>query len=119
MDAPVVWVISSDPDTRRLIGLNLSRRGFRILEASRQDELPASVVPPQLIILDVDLSDEPDWEAAGALRQNPWARGIPLILLLAAVPRVRQLAPFQPVRWVQKPLAMDVLLALVRQSLGR
>lgn len=42
-----------------------------------------------------------------------------MILLLSAAPTARRLTPLQPVRWLEKPLAMDVLLALVRQSLGQ
>lgn len=118
MDVPMAWIISSDPDTRRLIGLNLSRRGFRTLDASPQDELAASGAKPHLIILDVNPPDESGWEAVGALRRSPWAQGVPLILLLASAPRASQITPFQPVRWVEKPLDMDTLLALVRESLG-
>ncbi len=119
MDVPMVWVISPDPDTRRLIGLNLSKRGLRILEASPQGELALSGAKPHLIILDVDAPDESGWEAASALRQSPWLQGVPLILLLAAAPTASRLVPLQPVRWLEKPLAMDALLALVRESVAR
>jgi len=115
----MVWVISPDPDTRRLIGLNLSKREFRVREASPQGELALSGAKPYLIILDVDPPNESGWEAASALRQNPWLQGVPLILVLAAAPTASRLVPLQPVRWVEKPLAMDALLALIRESLGR
>jgi hypothetical protein len=39
MDVHKIWVISPDPDTRRLIGLNLNKRGFGVLETSPQDGL--------------------------------------------------------------------------------
>jgi hypothetical protein len=42
-----------------------------------------------------------------------------MILLLSTAPAARRLVPLQPVRWLEKPLAMDVLLALVRESLGQ
>jgi DNA-binding response OmpR family regulator len=118
VDLPVVWIISPDPDTRRLIGLNLSRRGFPTMEASPQDALATANAKPQLIVLDVNPPDESGWEAARALRRSPWVQGVPLILLLAAAPRTSQLAPLEPVRWVEKPLAIDVLLVVVREILG-
>ena len=118
MDVPLVWVISPDPDTRRLIGLNLSKRGLLILEASPQGSLALSGAKPHLIILDVDPPDESGWEAASELRQSPWLQGVPLTLLVATAPTARRLVPVQPVRWVEKPLAMDTLLALVRESLA-
>jgi len=135
MDEPMIWVISPDPDTRRLIGLNLSKRGFGVLETSLQDgPVPFGGVYPErsrgtqdrpsgaeplLIILDVDPPDESGWEAASALRQSPGLQETPMILLLSAAPATRRLVPLQPVRWLEKPLAMDGLLALVRQSLGQ
>jgi DNA-binding response OmpR family regulator len=118
VDAPIVWIISRDPDTRRLISLNLNKRGFQIQESSSQSELPSSSARPQLIILDANLPDEPDWEAIGALRQQPSTNGVPLILLLADAPAASRLAPFQPVRWVAKPLAIDTLLLVAREYLG-
>ena len=135
MDEPMIWVISPDPDTRRLIGLNLSKRGFSVLETSPQDGLVpfGGVYPersrgaqdrpsgaaPLLIILDVDPPDESGWEAASVLRQSPGLQETPMILLLSAAPAASRLISLQPVRWLEKPLAMDVLLALVRESVGR
>lgn len=135
MDVHKIWVISPDPDTRRLIGLNLNKRGFDVLEASPQDRLPpfGGVYPersrgaqdrpsgaePLLIILDMEPPGESGWEAASALRQSPGLQETPMILLLSAAPAARRLISLQPVRWLEKPLAMDALLALVRESLGR
>jgi DNA-binding response OmpR family regulator len=119
LDGPTVWIISCDPDTRRLISLNLNRRGFQIQEFLSQEELPSSGARPQLIILDASLPDEPDWEAIGALRRLPSTKEVPLILLLADPPAASRLAPFQPVRWVEKPLAIDVLLLVAREELGK
>ena len=118
MDVPLIWVISPDPDTQRLIALNLKKRGFGVLEACLQDEPAPTGVEPQLIILDVDQPGESGWEAAGALRQGSGAQEVPMILLLPSAPSTRRLTPFQPVRWLEKPLDMDALLILVRQSLG-
>ena len=135
MDVHKIWVISPDPDTRRLIGLNLSKRGFGVLETSPQDRLVpfGGVYPersrgaqdrpsgaePLLIILDMEPPGESGWEAASVLRQRPELQETPMILLLSAAPAARRLISLQPVRWLEKPLAMDVLLALVRESLGR
>jgi DNA-binding response OmpR family regulator len=118
VDGPTVWIISRDPDTRRLISLNLNRRGFQTQEFSSPEELPSSGGRPELIILDTSLPDEPDWEAIGALRQLPATNTAPLILLLADAPATSRLAPFQPIRWVEKPLAIDTLLLVAREELG-
>jgi DNA-binding response OmpR family regulator len=119
MDTPMVWIISPDPDTRRLIGLNLSKRGFRVLETSSQDGLALPREKPQLIILDVEPPDESGWQTARTLRRSFWTQAVPLILLLSSAPAPSRLVPFQPVRWLEKPLAIDALLSLVRESLGQ
>lgn len=119
MDLPVIWIISPDLDARRLIGLNLKKRGLGVLETSPQDRPESFNVEPQLIILDMDLPDESGWEAASALRRGPGVQATPIILLLSAAPTARRLVPLQPVRWLEKPLAMDALLALVWQGLGQ
>jgi len=120
MAVPTIWVISSDPEIRRLIALNLSKRGFRILEFALPISSPPSGEPPRLIILDLDAesSDGFDWEAVETLRQHPVTQAVPVLLLLSAPPRAEQLSAFQPARWVEKPLAMDVLLRAVRESLN-
>ena len=114
----VVWVIGSDCDTRRLIGLNLIKRGLRIREISPEGEPAPAGADPQLIILDSEPDGEMDWTAASALRESPWLRSVPLVLILAAAPTPSRLVSLQPVRWVEKPVDMDVLVSLVREGLA-
>ena len=118
MEASTIWIISPDSQTRRLIGLNLTKRGFQTLEMAPSQELPSSCERPQLVILDVEPPDESGWEVVRVLRQQPQTREVPLILLLSAAPTTGQLSACQPVHWVEKPLAIDALLALVRESLA-
>jgi DNA-binding response OmpR family regulator len=119
MDAPLVWVISSDFDTRRLIALNLDKRGYRVREAPSQNELATSDEVPQLIVLDMNPPAESWRDAALALRQRDNSRKPPLILILPAAPTTRQLRDLQPVYWIEKPVAVDALLAVVRECVGR
>jgi DNA-binding response OmpR family regulator len=114
----MVWVISSDSDTRRLIGLNLSKRGLGHQEMPSQKDIAASDAAPHLIILDENAHGEMCWKEVQALRQNPRFLDVPLILILSAAPAPSLLLPLQPVRWVEKPLSMDVLLSQVQRSLA-
>ncbi len=119
MGVATVWVISADPDTRRLIGRNLRKRGLRTLEVSPRDGLTRDNAKPDLIILEGAPSDEAGVEAGEALRRKGWLQDVPLILLVTAPPITRQLVPLRPVGWVEKPLSMDALLAQVRECLAR
>jgi DNA-binding response OmpR family regulator len=119
MDMPVVWIIGPDFDTQRLIELNLSKRGIRVVKAFPESDLAFPAVDPQLIILDIDLPDKSGWATVSALRQHPRLQGVPLILILAYAPATSRLVPLRPVRWVEKPVAVGALLTLVRESLTR
>ena len=121
MAAPTIWVMSADPEIRRLIALNLSKRGFHIVESVFPAPSPPASETPQLVIVDFNAgpSEAHDWEAAQALRQYPVARTAPMLLLLSAPPRAEQLGALQPARWLEKPLAVDTLLNVVRESLSR
>jgi heterodisulfide reductase subunit C len=118
MDKPVVWVISPHSNTRQLIGLNLSKRGFHTLEIP-QSSLALPDAKPDVVILDVDPPDELGGEGVRAIRQSPHLKGVPLILILADAPSISRLAPLQPIRWVKKPLAIDALLTTVQESLAQ
>lgn len=118
MGVLTIWVISSDSDTRRLIGLNLSRRGLRPQEMSSQSETVSFGSTPHLIILDEDPDTESFYGEAKALRQNPRLPDVPLILILSAAPSSSELVPLEPVSWLEKPLAMDTLLSFVQKSLA-
>jgi DNA-binding response OmpR family regulator len=119
MDMPIVRVIGQDPDNRELIGLNLRKRGFRALEGCSQSDLASKSANPQLIILEVNAEDESGWQAAREVRYNSTLQGTPLILLVTAAPSTRRLVPLQPVRWLEKPLAMEAALAMVKGSLEK
>ena len=60
-----------------------------------------------------------DWETAHTLRRIAWLQGVPLVVVVAAMLPASQLAALSPIYAVHKPLAMDELLAQVRQSLAQ
>lgn len=117
MDVPLVWVISPHTATRQLLGLNLSKRGLRILEAALPGELQPADAEPQLIVIDVEPPDESGWAAVDAVRQAPALRHVPLVVLVARAPTIGRLVSLRPARWVQKPVDTDVLLSEVWKSL--
>jgi DNA-binding response OmpR family regulator len=117
MDALVAWVISRDPDMRRVIELNLCRRSIRCIDVTL-GEMGVPSFKPQVIILDVDPPAGLDWEAARALRRTNSLHAVPLIVIATASPAASQLEALKPVFHVRKPLAMDELLAVVRECLN-
>jgi heterodisulfide reductase subunit C len=117
MGVTVAWIISPHASTRQLIGLNLNKRGFRIMEASLFDDPELSDAEPHLIIIDIDRPNGSDWQAASLLRQNPALQKVPLILLLADAPAISRLVSLEPVRWTSKPIDINAFLKHVQECL--
>ena len=53
------------------------------------------------------------------MRRIAWLQGVPLVVIVAAMLPASQLAALSPIYAVHKPLALDELLAQVRQSLAQ
>jgi len=117
MDSRVVWVMCGDAEMRRLIELNLRKRALCCRPAPSLDGSQPLAERPDVIILDVGPPAGPGWQTARALRGARGLEGVPIILLVEAAPPASRLAELGPVRLARKPLAMDELLALVRQCL--
>ncbi len=119
MSQPVIWVISSDPDIRRLIAMNLKKRGLHILGTTPEEGILLPGPEPQLIILDLNTLEETEWRIASQLREKHGTDGTPIILLLSKAPPTRFLSSLQPARWLEKPLDMNALLSSIRVSLAK
>jgi len=117
VDVPLVWVISPHAATRQVLGLNLGKRGLRVLEAARPGEVQAGDAEPQLVVIDVEPPDESGWAVVDAVRQMPTLRQVPLVMLVANAPTMGRLLALRPARWVQKPTDTDALLSEVWKSL--
>jgi DNA-binding response OmpR family regulator len=117
MSVPLAWIVSADPDVRRLIELNLCKRGMRCLAMTAAAECDRRPAPPQVIVLDIDPAAGLDWETAHAWRHVLWLHDVPLLVISAVMPPASELAALRPVYVVRKPLAVDELLEKVRESL--
>jgi heterodisulfide reductase subunit C/CheY-like chemotaxis protein len=101
-----------------VIGLNLSKRGLYTVEIPQQ-ELALPDNTPDVVILDVDAPDGLGEQVVRAIRERPDLHKTPLLLILANAPSKARLARLQPVRWVRKPLAIDVLLNTALTTLAQ
>jgi heterodisulfide reductase subunit C len=119
VDVAAAWVISPHASTRQLVGLNLSRRGFKVWEASLPSDLRRSDAESHLIIVDIDPPNGLGWEAASSLREDPALRKVPLIFLTADAPTSGRLASLDPARWTSKPVDVRVLLEVVQECLSQ
>ncbi len=115
-----VLVVEDEVLLRRIITLNLARRGYTVAEAesvaTAQEALEASATPFDLILLDVNLPDQTGWDL---LRCSKINHATPQVIVLTAVPPAHsRIEEFHPCAVLLKPFPMDALLRLIERVLA-
>lgn len=80
-----ILVVDNDIDSLKLIGLMLQRQGYEIMVAQggQQALQKAAEVHPDLIVLDVMLSDIDGYEVCRRLRAHPATKETPILIFTA------------------------------------
>jgi len=119
---PTVLIIEDDPNVRKFVSVNLSRRGYRVISATDGENglTQARTERPDLVLLDLRLPGADGWVTLEAIRADPdLARILVVIITASAVEeeerRARQLGV---VDYLVKPLSAQDLVAAVRAALG-
>jgi CheY-like chemotaxis protein len=114
---PILLVEDEGP-LRKIIGRNLEKRGYRVVEAqSGTDALAAlRAGPPALLLLDVNLPDMTGWDVLRALPVD-LRRRIPTVVVSAVMPHPKRLAQLGEVTFLHKPFPLEALLRLVADRL--
>jgi DNA-binding response OmpR family regulator len=108
-----VLVIEDDESLCRILKRNLAARG---VEAACAESFAAALqsiaaAQPDLLVLDINLSDRSGWELCRALRAR--AVAIPTIIVSATRVTPERLAEFKPLAFLPKPFPLEALLRLV------
>jgi len=119
---PTVLIIEDDPNVRKFISVNLSRRGYQIISAADAENglAQAHAGRPDLILLDLKLPGADGWATLETLRSDPELASILVVIITASAVeeeerRARQLGA---VNYLVKPLSAQDLVAAVRAALG-
>ena len=80
-----ILVVEDNEDNRTLVVKVLRREGYEVREAvsAEQALAAAAELPPDLILLDLNLVGMSGFEAAGRLKADPTLRHIPVVALTA------------------------------------
>lgn len=118
-----VLVVEDEAPLRRIITLNLARRGHTVAEvgsvAEADEALAAAPQSFDIILLDINLPDQTGWDVLRHLAADRSARR-PLVILTTAVrPVERRLAEFQPAAVLLKPFPIETLIRLIDRELAR
>jgi DNA-binding response OmpR family regulator len=116
---PRILLVEDELQLRRVLTLNLARRGYSVAEADSVEtafDMVAAAdeagAPFDLIILETHLPDRCGWDLLRMLR--PARTPVVLISPLPVTPG--RLAEFAPVATLLKPFPIDALLRLVERA---
>ncbi len=111
---PFVLVVEDDDQLRHIIMRNLQAAGYVVLEASSfRMAVDQLAIRPQLLILDINLPDEPGWSVASWLESS--MAPVPTIVISGMKPDQRQIKRFEPQAFLAKPFDIRELLTLARR----
>jgi len=85
---PTILLVDDDPDTREMYSVGLSFAGFRLLIATRPEEVPAHLerARPDAVVTDlVFCGSDTGWDLINALKNDPTTRDIPIVVLSGRV----------------------------------
>jgi DNA-binding response OmpR family regulator len=132
-----ILIVEDELALRRVITLNLVKRGYTIAEAdsvvTANDACQASPEPFDLILLDINLPDQTGWDVLRQLKEcrpstsersatstpaNELYRSGPQVIVITAVrPQQSRLDEFQPAAMLLKPFPISALLQLIQRVL--
>jgi chemosensory pili system protein ChpA (sensor histidine kinase/response regulator) len=122
-DAPVVLVTEDNPLHMRIFVLNLTFKGYRVLEAEnglKGLELARRELP-DLVLADLTLPRMEGWEMIRQLRNTPETHDIPVIVVSARRPQdeEHEARALHIDHYVSKPFNPDHLMDLVDRTARR
>lgn len=118
--AKQIMIVDDDRNILEFMYLMLSFEGYDVLVSTTTEEIqqlrPGDL--PDLILLDVMLSEEDGQVICQHLKTNEQTKDIPIIMLSAQVSerQVRQVCPIDD--FLAKPFEMDTLLDKVEKQLA-
>lgn len=118
-----ILIVEDEADIRDLVRHHVEREGFRALVAADADEAIeiARRERPVLVVLDLMLPGGDGYDVCRALRAEPRAPGIPIIMLTARASEVDRVLGLElgADDYVTKPFSPRELMARIRAVLRR
>jgi CheY-like chemotaxis protein len=125
-----ILVVEDEAPLRRIIVLNLARRGHTVIEAesvaTAQEALAAFAFQFDLLLLDLNLPDQTGWDVLRALEQpsnrhrqeaDDSSRQPAVIVITAGRPARSRVEEFHPAAVLLKPFPIEALLRLIQRVL--
>lgn len=119
-----ILVVEDEANVRKLVIINLSSRGYRVLEAKDGAQALAHLrqEKPALMVLDIKLPDLTGWEILGRIESDPALRAnFPVLVMTASMTDAQMdLQPYpRVVEILIKPFKTEKLISAVQNALQK
>jgi two-component system, OmpR family, response regulator len=119
----IVLVVEDEVNVRKLVSVNLMRRGYTVFEASNGEEALSQLRDrrPVLMLLDIKLPDFSGWEVLTRVARDPSIQAPGAVLVMTASLMDAYADPVKYPRVTEvlvKPFSTDQLVAAVKRALG-
>lgn len=109
---------------RKLVKVNLTSRGFQVLEAENGEEALALLhnQTPSMMVLDIKLPDITGWEILNSIAKDPTINAdFPVLVMTASLGDANiDLKPYPSiVGIIMKPFKTDKLIATIQNTLQK
>lgn len=118
-----ILVVDDDPDLLKLLRTYMKMEGFAVRTAEKRDDIVAALSQapkPDLILLDVQLPDANGFDVLVKMRQHPYMKTIPVMMLTGESTREAVIRGLQGGAdgYVTKPFEPDMVVQAVKSVLG-
>lgn len=115
-----IHVLEDDKDIAFIIEFLLKDEGYEIQVSSTFKELKEKLIDsiPDLFILDVMLPDGNGLEICRDLKDDPFTKHIPVILMSANVNNEKLSAASSPDDYISKPFDLDYIESRIKKLIG-
>jgi phosphate regulon transcriptional regulator PhoB len=118
-----ILVVDDEPEILELVRYNLSREGYRVLEAADGESALERIYqsPPDLVVLDLLLPKRSGIDVLESIRSEPRTKSLPVLLLTARSTEMDKLIGFERGAddYLTKPFSPKELVARVGAVLRR
>jgi len=115
-----IFCADDDPGMMEIFPLIFARAGYEITMFSNGEELlKNNLTPPDLFLLDKQLSGINGMDICRFLKNNPQTRDIPVIMVSASRDLEKQAVSAGADGYIEKPFKLDHLLSLTRKYLSQ
>lgn len=119
-----ILVVEDEANVRKLVKVNLTSRGYQVLEAENGEEALALLhnQTPAMMVLDIKLPDITGWEILNSIAKDPSLKAdIPVLVMTASLGDANiDLKPYPSiVGIIMKPFKTDKLIATIQDTLRK